>query len=159
MSTREASLEDIPQLIQIRFAVKENVLVNTSLVTPEDCADYIINRGKGWVHEEEGKITGFAIVDLQHNNVWALFIHPDHESQGTGSLLHDIMLDWYFTKTDTPLWLATTAGTRAEKFYLGRGWKIAGLREKGEIKFEMTPDDWEKHKATATTLTPHAKEI
>ncbi len=53
MTIREAKLDDIQQIQIVRNAVKENVLSNPNLVTDEDCAIYITQRGKGWVCEIE----------------------------------------------------------------------------------------------------------
>ena len=98
MAFREATLQDIPQIQIVRHAVKENVLSDPGLVTDEDCANYLTNRGKGWVCESNGKIVGFAIADLVDDNIWALFVDPHFEGQGIGRKLHEIMLDWYFSQ-------------------------------------------------------------
>ena len=136
MLIREATIADIPQIQYVRHAVKENVLSNPALVTDADCEEYITVRGKGWVCEVEGKITGFTIADLQGHNVWALFVLPEYEGRGMGSRLHDVMLEWYFSKTSEPIWLSTDPGTRAETFYRKKGWKEAGMHGK-EVRFEM----------------------
>jgi len=138
MNFREARVEDIPQIQIVRNSVKENTLSNPALVTDKDCEDFIIRRGKGWVCEIDNRIVGFAIADLQENNIWALFIHPGFEGKGIGKKLHDDMLDWYFTKNKSALWLGTAPDTRAERFYRKAGWKETGIRPNGEIKFEMT---------------------
>jgi hypothetical protein len=52
------------------------------------------------------------------------------------------MMSWYFLQTDKTVWLGTAPGTRAELFYRKAGWKVVGTHGKGEIKFEMTKDDW-----------------
>ena len=136
MLIREATIADIPQIQYVRHAVKENVLSNPALVTDADCEEYITVRGKGWVCEVEGKITGFTIADLQGHNVWALFVLPEYEGRGMGSRLHDVMLEWYFSKTSELIWLSTDPGTRAETFYRKKGWKEAGMHGK-EVRFEM----------------------
>jgi GNAT superfamily N-acetyltransferase len=87
---------------------------------------------------------GFSIADLKDHNIWALFVHPDFENQGVGRKLHDLMLNWYFSQTDRTVWLGTSPNTRAETFYKKAGWKIVGKHGKGEIKFEMTYNDWLK---------------
>jgi GNAT superfamily N-acetyltransferase len=138
---REATPADIPQIQHVRLSVNENKLSNPALVTDDDVLDYITNRGKGWVTENNGIITGFAIVDLVKNNVWALFMHPDHENKGEGSMLHYVMMEWYFSQKDHVIWLSTGQGTRAETFYRKKGWKDAGMHG-NEIKFEMTLQDW-----------------
>lgn len=142
MIFREAQITDIPQLQIVRNLVKENTLSDPSLVTDEDCVEYITKRGKGWVCEIEGKIAGFAIVDVRENNIWALFIDPRFEAKGIGKKLHDTMLNWYFQQTKETLWLGTSPNTRAAEFYKINGWKAAGKNGPKEIKFEMSEEQW-----------------
>lgn len=144
MIFREAIIGDIPQIQVVRNAVKENTLSDPALVPDKDVADYIINRGKGWVCEIDTIVVGFAIVSVRDNNVWALFIQPGYDKRGIGKKLHEMMMDWYFEQTGTTIWLSTGPGTRAEQFYRKAGWQEIGIYGKGEIKFEMTKDQW-KH--------------
>lgn len=146
MIIREARIEDIPQIQVVRNSVKENTLSNPDLVTDKDCEEFITERGKGWVCEIDGKITGFSIVDLKDNNIWALFVDPDFEKKGIGKKLHDVMLDWYFTQTKENVWLGTSPNTRAELFYRKSGWNEIGIHGKNEIKFEMTFENWTNKK-------------
>jgi GNAT superfamily N-acetyltransferase len=141
---REATIEDIPQIQMVRNAVKENMLSNPNLVTDADCVEFMTVRGKGWVCVIENNVVGFSIVDLKENNIWALFVRPNFDKRGIGRQLHDVMLDWYFKKTDQPVWLGTAPGTRAEKFYRTAGWKEIGMHGTKEIKFEMSFEDWKK---------------
>jgi len=142
MKIRVAEIKDIPEIQVVRNLVTENRLSDPALVPDSDVEDYINRRGKGWVCEINGGIVGFAIADLVDNNIWALFIHPDFERLGIGKKLHDEMLNWYFSRTDKTLWLGTAPKTRAEMFYRKAGWKEVGIHGKGEIKFEMTKEDW-----------------
>ncbi|KXH81627.1 GCN5 family acetyltransferase [Chryseobacterium kwangjuense] len=142
MIVREARMEDIPQIQIIRNSVKENTLSDPGLVTDADCEEFLCRRGKGWVAEVESRIVGFSIVDLEENNIWALFLHPVFENLGIGRKLHDIMLDWYFEQTQQDVWLGTAPNTRAEIFYRKAGWIETGMHGKGEIKFEMTYNHW-----------------
>lgn len=145
MIIREANIEDIPQIQIVRNAVKENTLSDPNLVTNQDCEEFLTVRGKGWVCEIDHLIVGFSIVDLKENNIWALFLHPDFENRGIGRKLHDVMLNWYFSKTNETVWLGTSPNTRAEIFYRKSGWQETGMHGK-EIKFEMTFDNWKnKH--------------
>ena len=137
---------DIPQIQVVRNAVKENRLSNPALVSDSDVENFITQRGKGWVCEMDNTIVGFAIADLQDNNIWALFIHPDHEGKGIGKKLHSLMLDWYFSQGKENVWLGTSPDTRAEKFYRKAGWKEYGMHGSKEIKFEMTAAEWTKLK-------------
>jgi GNAT superfamily N-acetyltransferase len=142
MMIRPATIDDIKQIQIVRNSVTENTLSNPNLVTDDDCAAFITERGKGWVCEIDQQIVGFAIVDLQENNIWALFIDPKFEKKGIGQQLHKIMLDWYFTQTSVKVWLGTAFNTRAEKFYRKAGWTEVGTNGTKEIKFEMTYQAW-----------------
>ena len=142
MNIRVAEIKDIYQVQVVRNLVKENQLSDPALVPDSDVEDYITRRGKGWVCEIDGEVVGFAIADLVDNNIWALFIHPDFEGIGIGKKLHEEMLNWYFSQTDKTVWLGTSPKTRAELFYRKAGWKEVGVHGKGEIKFEMTKDEW-----------------
>ncbi len=146
MIFREAKIDDIQQIQVVRHSVKENILSNPDLVTDQDCKDFITVRGKGWVCEINNEIVGFSIVDLKDNNIWALFLRPEFEKQGIGRQLHDTMLNWYFDQTSKPVWLGTSPNTRAELFYRKAGWKEIGIHGDGEIKFEMTFENWNKKK-------------
>lgn len=143
MLLREAGIEDISQMQIVRNAVKENRLSNPGLITDKDCEDYITRRGKGWVYEINKTIVGFAIVSVQDKNVWALFVQPGFDKKGIGKKLHDKMINWYFLKTSETVWLSTAPGTRAEIFYRKSGWKQTGVTSAGEIRFEMTKDEWQ----------------
>src|SRR6187549_378374 len=136
MIYRVATIQNIPQIQMVRNLVKENTLSDPSLVTDDDCIEFITKRGKGWVCETDDGIVGFAIADLKDFNIWALFIHPDHERKGIGKELHRLMMDWYFSQTDHTVWLGTSPQTRAEIFYTKQGLKNVGLVNKGEVKFE-----------------------
>lgn len=137
MIIREATISDIPGIQIVRNSVRENRLSDPALVPDSDVEDFIMRRGKGWVSEENSQITGFSIVSVIDRNIWALFVHPDHERKGIGRQLHDIMLSWYFSQTNETIWLSTAPGTRAENFYRKAGWKETGSYGKGEIKFEL----------------------
>ena len=144
MFFREAEIKDIPAIQVVRHAVIENRLSDPGLVTDKDCEEYITIRGKGWVCESEGNIVGFAIADLFDHNIWALFVSPQFEKKGIGKNLQDLMLDWYFSQTRETVWLGTAPGTRAEKFYRSSGWTDKGMRPNGEIRFELSFEDWSK---------------
>ena len=142
MEIRVAELKDIRQIQVVRNLVKETRLSDPNLVPDSDVEDYLFRRGKGWVCEIDNQVVGFAIADLVDNNIWALFVHPGFEKMGIGKKLHNEMMNWYFNQTNKTVWLGTAPGTRAERFYREGGWKEVGVHSKGEIKFEMTKDDW-----------------
>ncbi|MBK8556635.1 MAG: GNAT family N-acetyltransferase [Lewinellaceae bacterium] len=117
MLFREAQITDVAQLQRVRLAVRENQLSDPSKVKDEDVVEYLTQKGAGWVCAAENEIVRFAIADLEGASIWALFVHPDYEKQGIGKTLHQIMLDWYFSKTIKTVWLSTAAETRAAVFY------------------------------------------
>ena len=122
---------------RVRMSVKENVLSDPAAITPKDYVDMITVDGRGWVHERDGKIVGFAVGDHARRNIWALFIEPGYEGLGIGRALHDAMVRWLFEQSSEPLWLSTTPATRAEAFYRAAGWRHAGDAPHGEIRFEL----------------------
>lgn len=142
MTFREATVEDIPQLSDIRLSVKENVLSNPLLVSYDDYVNYLTNSGKGWLCEENNKVLGFSIIDASQQNIWALFVKPGFEGKNIGRQLQQLMLDWHFSQSTKTLWLSTSPKTRAEKFYERSGWVNAGLLISGEVKFEMMVERW-----------------
>ena len=144
MFLREAVIKDIPQMHVVRTSVKENQLSNPNLISFKDYEEYLTKRGKGWVIEIEHFVVGFAIVELLNKNVWALFVHPDHEGKIVGRMLHDEMMSWYFGHTEQTIWLSTSPNTRAERFYEKSGWKKTGFQPNGELRFEMDFETWEK---------------
>ena len=156
MIFREAQVSDIPQIQIVRHSVKENVLSDPALVTDKDCEEFLMVRSKGWVCEVDGKIVGFSVADLKENNIWALFVHPGYEAKGIGKKLHNEMLNWYFDQTQEKVWLGTSPNTRAENFYRKNGWKEVGVHGKGEIKFEMSYENWmnkvQKAQVSDTTM-------
>ncbi|MCE3229455.1 MAG: family N-acetyltransferase, partial [Bacteroidetes bacterium] len=127
MIFREAQISDIQQIQIVRNSVKENMLSNPALVSDADCEEFMFHRGKGWVCVIDGTVVGFSIADLKENNIWALFVHSDHEKKGIGKKLHDLMLDWYFSVTKNRVWLGTAPNTRAESFYRKAGWTETGM--------------------------------
>lgn len=141
MIIREAEISDIPAMHHVRISVNENVLSDPSRITVKDYEDYLTKRGKGWVCEMNGRVVGFAIVDVVENNIWALFVDPGFEQKGIGKGLHNTMLDWYFQHTDDSVWLGTAPGTRAEQFYRKMGWTQTGFHGE-EVKFEMSKEVW-----------------
>jgi GNAT superfamily N-acetyltransferase len=133
---RQARVEDIAAMHRVRLAVKENRL--RRVITENDYVPTLSGAGRGWVVESQGEIVGFAIGDKTSGNVWALFVHPDHEGRGYGRRLFAAMLEWFRAEGVTRLQLTTDPGTRAQKFYETAGWTAAGVNEKGELRFEWS---------------------
>lgn len=139
---RQVVPADIPVLHEIRTSVRENVLSDPGRITTDDYLEMTLHRGTGWVGLRDGRIAGFAILDLREANVWALFVHPENEGLGLGRHLHRLMMDHAFRTGLPKIWLSTAPGTRAERFYRRAGWTDTGSTDTGEILFDMTASRW-----------------
>lgn len=131
MTIRTMLPSDVPAAHVIRLLVRENRLSDPSVVTEQDYHDFMARDTMSWVHEENGVITGFCMVDLEKRNLWALFMAPEHEGKGIGRALHDEMLTRYFEKLDT-LRLTTAPNTRAAAFYRTAGYTEVGPTPNGK---------------------------
>ena len=130
MTLRQATKADIPGMHRVRLAVRENVLSNPARITEADYAAALDELGRTWVVEADGEIVAFA-SGYKAGSVWALFVHPDHEGRGYGKALHSTMLHWFSAQGLTRVWLTTTPGTRAERFYVSQGWRPCGIVPSG----------------------------
>lgn len=137
MLLREASIPDIPGMHRVRLAVRENRLAPTTRISEADYAPAITDTGRGWVVEVDKVIVAFAVGCKTDGNVWALFVHPDHEGKGYGRQLLARVIEWLWQQNLDRLWLTTGPGTRAEAFYRKAGWRDCGMTEKGELRFEL----------------------
>lgn len=135
MIIREATRSDVPALVVVRGAVKENIL--TSDIPHERIVAGLEVRGKGWVAEHEGQVVGFSIADLDESMIWALFLLPAWEGRGLGAALLERAVGWLWREGCECIWLTTEPGSRAEGFYEYLGWTRVGMTEKGEVRFEL----------------------
>lgn len=133
---RMALAADVPAMHRIRMAVVENRLSEPGRVTEESYLPYV-REGSAWIAERGGEAVGFAIVDTAARSVWALFVDPAAEGSGVGTALHARMLSRARSLGFASLALTTSPGTRAETFYLAKGWKPAGGGPGGELRLEL----------------------
>ena len=133
---RAARDTDIAAMHRIRCSVRENRLCSPSRVTGASYRPYI-QAGTAWVAEEGRRILGFAALDLRSSSVWALFVAPGAEGVGIGRALHGHMLARAQDMNVGQLWLHTSPGTRAERFYASAGWQNTGLTPDGELRLQM----------------------
>jgi GNAT superfamily N-acetyltransferase len=133
---RHALASDIAGIQRVRQSVRENRLVS-GVISDDDVQDALERTGRGWVVESDGEVVAFAIGNRVNGNVWALFVHPDHERRGYGRALHDTMVDWLWSQGLRTLWLTTAPGTRAQTFYERAGWQRVGSADKGDLRYEL----------------------
>lgn len=136
MPLRPANATDIPAMQCVRLAVRENVLSDPGRVTHADYAAALDETGRTWVVEVDGGIAAFA-TGYRTGSIWALFVHPDHEGRGYGRALLSVAVEWLWSLGHERVWLTTTPGTRAERFYIAQGWQPCGTVDKGEVRLEL----------------------
>lgn len=130
-TVRRARIEDIPALMRIRSAVRENRLSDPARV-PVDAYRGFIGGPGIWLWEEAGAVLGFSAADAGDGSIWALFVDPAAEGRGIGHELLARALDDLRAAGWTEARLSTGSGTRAERFYVRRGWMRSGISDKGE---------------------------
>ncbi len=133
---RRAERRDIPAMQRVRLSVRENKLTST-VITEDDYISAIEKTGRGWVIETDGTVVAFAVGNAVTGNIWALFVDPEHEGRGHGRRLHDEMTAWLFSSGLARLWLSTSPGTRAQRFYEAAGWRHLGTVAGGEALYEL----------------------
>ena len=136
MILRRATQSDIPAMQRVRLAVRENALSNPNRITEADYLAALEDLGRTWVVEVDGEIAAFA-TGYKAGSIWALFVHPDHEGRGYGNALHSTLVTWLWSLGHTRLWLTTSPGTRAERFYIARGWQPCGIVPGGDLRLEL----------------------
>ncbi|HEU4844093.1 MAG TPA: GNAT family N-acetyltransferase [Burkholderiaceae bacterium] len=133
---RQAFREDIPAMHKVRKAVRENKLSVNTKIHEESYIPYLETMGRGWVLEENGTIVAFAIGESKTGNIWAVFVHEDHERKGYGCMVQAPMIEWLFSQGLKRIHLTTGAGTRAQGFYAATGWTFTGIDAYGDAAFE-----------------------
>lgn len=124
---RPARVADIPRLMEIRAAVRENRL-RSLVIGTEDYLPYL-EAGRCWVALANGTIQGFAALDAASASIWALFVDPGAEGRGIGRALLDRLVLAARQLGLSALTLETAPDTRAEHVYLAAGWSVASRNE------------------------------
>lgn len=122
---------------RVRKAVRENKLSPNTKINEASYLPYLESIGRGWVLEENGTIVAFAIGESTTGNIWAVFVHEDHERKGYGRLVQQPMIDWLFAQGLDRIHLTTGAGTRAQGFYSATGWTYMGMDAYGDAAYEL----------------------
>ena len=142
-SVREAAIDDISAMFDIRVSVRENAMTREQLddsgIDVSVVAGAITESGRGWIAEENGQAIGFSIASREDGSIFAVFVRPEFEGKGHGGRLLDAAVGWLCSRGFERLWLATGPNTRAHRFYLKRGWVETGeAEENGDIHMELT---------------------
>jgi GNAT superfamily N-acetyltransferase len=113
---RVATLSDIGQIQRLRLLLQANIPGINTNATYDTYEDLLLGLGRAWVYEEHKKIIAFGIVDVVHNNIEGLCVHPSHQKKGIGTQLLYTMLKWYFGVTKTSISLRALKNTGAHFF-------------------------------------------
>ena len=130
---RVAIRSDVPELMRLRSAVRENVLADPARVPASAYCEFL-SRARIWVWDEEG-IRGFCAADPSNGTIWALFVDPVHEGRGIGRQLLAMGLTDLREAGWAEARLSTEVGSRAERFYAREGWQMDGVTQSGECVF------------------------
>lgn len=132
---RVAGSDDIAAMSKIRLAVTENVLSDPAKVTPQMYRDYMETLGRAWVCEADGNVVGFCYAVKADASIWALFIDQAFEGSGIATRLLDMACQWLLEVGKFSATLSTTPGTRAERFYIARGWQQSEPAQENHVCF------------------------
>ncbi len=135
-STRPATRADLPRIYEVRHGTAENPLRDTDNVTDAEVAWYL-DEAIFLVSEDETNIKGFTCANHQTGFVWALFVIDAAQGRGHGTALLDAAMARLRQAGHRQAFLSTGRGTKAEGFYLSRGWRPMGLNLIGEVAFRL----------------------
>ncbi|BCD89135.1 hypothetical protein PSm6_55420 [Pseudomonas solani] len=138
---RLATTGDIEALFAIRTSVVQNHLSREQMaelgITPAVLADAIAAGPCCWIAEVDGVPAGFAMIDLDEGELFALFIRPEFEGVGLGRMLLQAAEEALFQAHDS-IWLVTDGHEhiRANGFYQRHGWTLAGVVDERDVRYE-----------------------
>jgi GNAT superfamily N-acetyltransferase len=138
---RIAHPDDITRMSAIRLAVTENVLSDPSKITLQMYRDYMETLGQAWVCEADGIVVGFCYAVREDGSIWALFVDQAFEGLGIATRLLDMACLWLLETGKSEAKLSTTPDTRADRFYVARGWQRRHADEGKDAYFskQLTP--------------------
>ena len=140
-SLRAATEADIDTLFDIRTSVIQNHLSMQQLsdlgITAATLAEAVRSGTSAWIAELGGTAAGFAMVDAEAGEVFALFVRPEFEGRGLGRLLLNEAEKELFRHHDR-ICLVTDghAHIRANGFYLHLGWSFACRVDERDVRYE-----------------------
>jgi len=131
MKLRLIEPRDLPAIFDVRASTRENAFSREALrdlgITEESTAELLRTTHRGWLCEDDGKITGFTIGDGKTGEIWVIAVLPEYEGRGIGSQLLRLVEDWLWSLGWAKLWLWTSSDEkkRAFSFYAKHGWKVS----------------------------------
>lgn len=141
VTIRLATPADVEVLFDIRTSVVQNHLSREQLaalgITAATLADAMRHAPCCWIAQVHGAPAGFAMVDVDDGEVFALFIRPTFEGRGLGQALLDSAEACLF-QTHEVIGLTTDGGAaiRANGFYIHQGWTLVGAVDERDVRYE-----------------------
>lgn len=141
MKIREAQLEDIETLFNIRTSVIENHQSREELatlgITPETVAEMLQTDCRAWIAEIDQQPIAFSMANAAEKTIFAMFVLPSFEGRGAGRALMQQAEQWLWVQGVEEIWLLTgnDSNLRAYGFYLRLGWTPVDIQPDGQIKF------------------------
>lgn len=128
--------EHLPYFYDIRFSVTENLVHPHQIqyLVREQAIDDI-NQGGGWICKYGNEYVGVAFgIFIPEALVGGLFVKPQFQSKGIGTVLLTHVTDWLFERGATTILLTTDRGSSAELFYKKNGWIERGIDPFGQVE-------------------------
>ena len=123
---------DLPRLFEICKAHSENPTDDSWKAFSRD-GRRTMKAIPVWVWTREDRVLGFAYADPRNGWIEMLYVDPEAQGQGIGQALlrqccNDLRTAGYGSAN-----LATTPGSRAERFYRRNGWVKQSVMDTGDI--------------------------
>ncbi|MDU9393574.1 GNAT family N-acetyltransferase [Pseudomonas sp. zfem002] len=141
LELRAATPADVETLFAIRTSVVQNHLSREQMaelgITPEALVSILAAEPCAWIAEVDGAAAGFAMVDSEIGEVFALFIRPEFEGLGIGRALLALAEACLFQRHER-IWLVTDGNpqVRANGFYQRLGWHQVARVDARDVRFE-----------------------
>lgn len=136
---RQAHTADIDAIFHIRTSVRENALTLAELaalgIVPASIQAAIEAAPCAWVAECDGRVVGFAMVDLDDACLFAVFVLPPYEGLGIGGQLVQASEAALFQRHPR-IWLETDAASKAAAVYQHLGWQVVAHVGDGDVRLE-----------------------
>ena len=98
LNCREITPDDVPSLLAVRIATRENTYTMDQLrelgITAESVRALLGKTHRGWLCEDEGRVVGFSMGNKQHGEIWVIAVLPEYEGRGIGARLLTLVEDW-----------------------------------------------------------------
>lgn len=146
MNFRLIETQDLPEIIDVRGATRENPFSRAALhalgITEDSVAEMLRTTHRGWLCEHEARIVGFAIGDGATGEFWVIAVLPEFEGRGIGRELIRRVEEWLWSLGWNEIWLWTSSdrGTRAFTFYLDGGWHVSDTQSDVVYMRKSHPD-------------------